>query len=133
MVYLSYIYILQSHYFDLNNDERQLVDNKEYDHVKVHFILQLGYFKQKQRLFTFKLEAVKQDMRYVCKRYLIGPISSINLPSRNTIKKNNEEILNLMGYSISNEEGIAFATSKVAEIMKTTSCPKKILGSHHPW
>lgn len=113
-------------YFDLSAEEESLVSNKKHPHVKLHFILQLGYFKNKQRLFVFTLGDVKDDAAYVCDKHLIGSSVKMKLPTRNTISNNNEEILSLMGYSTFKDEGINLATKKVSELLRHLTCPKKI-------
>ena len=65
---------------------------------RIHFILQLGYFRAKQLLFQFDFRAVQDDVSYIMTRYfrLIKPPK--NLPSRHRITSNNQQILKLYHY-----------------------------------
>ena len=116
----------RSLYFDLSAEEKKLADNKKHPHVKLHFILQLGYFKHKQRLFVFSLSEVKDDVAYICDTHLTDSLVKLKLPARTTISNSNNEILSLMGYVSLEDEGIELATKKTSELMRQFSCPKLI-------
>jgi TnpA family transposase len=113
-------------YFNLSAEEKQLVDSKKHPHVKLHFILQLGYFKHKQRLFVFTLDEVKDDVAFICSFHLIDSHVKLKLPTRTTITNNNEEILSLMGYLSPEDDGIEMATRKTSELLRAFMCPKLI-------
>ena len=57
------------YYFTLDPKEEAVMQELIYTHSKVHFILQLGYFKAKFRLFNFSITDVKEDLLYVMHRY----------------------------------------------------------------
>ena len=48
-------------YFSLSQPEKELMRGLRSVHSKVHFILQLGYFKAKYQFFTFNLHDFKND------------------------------------------------------------------------
>lgn len=76
------------HYFSLGPAERIALDKLIFTHSKVHFILQLGYFKDKKRLFHFKFTEVLYDVLYIMQVYFPSIEAPKNLPSRNAVSKN---------------------------------------------
>lgn len=86
------------YYFTLNPKELIVMNNLIYMHSKVHFILQLGYFKAKFRLFNFKIAEVAIDIAYIMNRYFTDQAAPNRLPSRNMVAANNKRILDLMDY-----------------------------------
>ncbi len=59
----------RTHYFLLSPAENEVMNQLSLCHIKVHFILQLGYFKAKKRLFSFNLQEVSHDVAYVIHTY----------------------------------------------------------------
>ena len=55
----------QSLYFELNQNELNALDQLESIKTRLHFILQIGYFKAKQRFFKFRFEDVQNDVTYI--------------------------------------------------------------------
>ncbi len=56
-------------YFDLSPAERELVDGVFTISVAVHLVLQMGYFKAKRQFFIYTLNAVREDLRHILRRY----------------------------------------------------------------
>lgn len=73
-------------YFSLSQPEKELLDTLRSVKSKAYFILQLGYFKAKHLFFTFDLQEVEEDLRYVLKEYFndseITDLSSIGKVTR---------------------------------------------------
>ena len=55
----------QKLYFALTAEEFLALNNYTNIKTRVYFILQLGYFKAKQRFFDFKFENVFADVNYI--------------------------------------------------------------------
>ena len=56
-------------YFALSPKEESVLDQLHSIKSRVHFILQLGYFKARLMFFIFHLNEVDEDVRYVGERY----------------------------------------------------------------
>lgn len=86
-------------YFSLSYPEQEVLETFHYNQSKLHFILQLGYFKAKKMFFTFGLQDVKQDIRYIREKYFPDldelQITEITKPTRLT---HQDRILKLYGY-----------------------------------
>ena len=87
-------------YFSINK-ERELEILRHYSNIKtrVYFILQLGYFKAKQRFFEFELEDVYADVKYILSNFPNDTEATLSgRISRNYISQQKNEILQLLGY-----------------------------------
>lgn len=56
-------------FFDLNDSEKQAAESRNSIESRVHFILQLGYFKCKTTFFSFRFAQVRDDVKYIVGRY----------------------------------------------------------------
>ena len=69
-------------YFSLSQPEKELAQTFRSVKSQAYFILQLGYFKAKHQFFTFDLNEVVEDLRYVMEQYFgnskIADLSSVN-------------------------------------------------------
>jgi hypothetical protein len=115
------------HYFSLSNLEKIALDQLSFIHSKVHFILQLGYFKDKKRLFRFKFHEVSDDITYVMQVYFSSLIEPKKSPSRNAITKNNQKILALMNYHNQPKKAAGIMTEKAKHLMRSLNKPMVIL------
>ena len=86
------------YYFTLSPNELVIMSNLIYGHSKALFILQLGYFKAKFRLFSFNTTEVAVDLAYIMNRYFPKEPTPNQLPSKTMIAANNNRILELMNY-----------------------------------
>ena len=83
------------------SEERELVFLNHYSNIKtrVYFILQLGYFKAKQKFFNFNLEEVRSDVEYVLANFFSSTrVILSGCVSRNYIDQQKSDILILFGY-----------------------------------
>lgn len=53
-------------YFELSQEEEDVIDRWGTLKTKIYFILQLGYFKAKNQFFIFDFEEVTADVDYIC-------------------------------------------------------------------
>ncbi len=114
-------------FFTLNIDEENILNELIYVNSKVHFILQLAYFKARRRLFNFAVEDVAEDLKYVMQRYFPQDPVSLVIPSRNAQAKNNKRILKLMNYNNSSKKAIALLQEKTKILVRSLSNPKIML------
>jgi len=82
------------HYFALNLTEEAELKGPHFP-SRIHFILQLGFFRAKHLLFDFTFRAVRDDVKYVITRYFPAEKIPKILPSRNSLASNNQHILAL--------------------------------------
>ena len=59
----------QQLYFDLSQVELDMLGQFGTVKTKVHFILQLAYFKAKHQFFTFTFDDVRADIEYVLAKF----------------------------------------------------------------
>jgi Domain of unknown function (DUF4158) len=86
-------------YFDLSTAEHDAVTAVHTDAAAVHMILQLGYFKAKRQFFIYPPETVRDDLRYIVKRYFSDMDElSIRALSKPTRLEQQQTILALFGY-----------------------------------
>ena len=116
----------RQYYFDLSSEEQTILQGRRRINVQVHFILQLGYFKAKQRLFSFEFREVKQDIDYIRQYYFPDHTQPLDLPSSRIIANNNKEILLLTGYSDERQQALELATTRVDCLIRQLSCPMTI-------
>jgi TnpA family transposase len=85
-------------YFSLNKQEKLLIQKIPDLPSKVHAILQLGYFKAKGRLFSFKYHDVLPDIDYILTQYFViqDKYESILLKAKK--EETNKRILALLNY-----------------------------------
>ncbi len=110
-------------FFTLNPQEELILNELIYSHSKVHFILQLGYFKAKHRLFNFTAIEVIGDAHYVISKYFSKENNEFIIPSRKIQTKNNNRILNLMGYNKTEQQAITMLREKTKILVKSLSNP----------
>ena len=88
-------------YFTLTGPEQQILQRFRLLHVQVYFLLQLGYFKAKQLLFTFALADVPDDVSYLVERYFPDATHRPVRPlTKRTILKVRQVILELCQYRL---------------------------------
>ena len=85
-------------FFTLNQREEQTLGRLRTPRTKLHFLLQIGYFRARQRIFRLDVETVRDDLAYVSRRYLDGVlIADLNI-SKHTRQQHLSLILALFGY-----------------------------------
>lgn len=115
----------QEKYFSLSAQELQLLEQKHKLSVKLDFILQLGYFKNKQQFFKFKINHVKNDLNYIHKKYYPDvPLKKIALPCIERNRANRNEIMRLFSYQ---KVTIIKLQKTVLNLVKLESEPVKVL------
>lgn len=89
----------QHNYFALSQSEKELLQLLRSIRSQVYFVLQLGYFKAKHLFFTFDLQGVVEDFRYVLKEHFNGiQVDDLSPLNRITHSKQQHLILQLFNY-----------------------------------
>lgn len=70
-------------FFTLDESETKEMESKNSIESRVHFILQLGYFKCKSLFFDVSFSEVREDVQYILKRYF----SNAKTPKKMIAKK----------------------------------------------
>ena len=60
---------MRTFFFALEEAELKEVDSRKSIESRVHFILQLGYFKCKSMFFNVSFSQVRPDVQHILKRY----------------------------------------------------------------
>lgn len=115
------------YFFTLNPKEASIMNSLIYLHSKVHFILQLGYFKSKLRLFKFNITEIAVDIAYIISRYFPEESTPEQLPSKKTIAANNKRILDIMDYKNSHKIAIEILINRLKFLVRNLSKPMIIL------
>ncbi len=89
----------RTQYFALTQPEHDIVSAFGRTHIQLYFILQLGYFKAKQRFFAFAFHDVADDVNHIINRYF-STLQRPNLRPLNkrTILKQRHAILERFHY-----------------------------------
>ena len=90
--------IEQEWFFELTQEEQALLNTGATKETKIDAILQLGYFKAKQRFFNFQLSEVKLDCDYIRHRYFKSVSITKDTISRKSKHNNQQRILELFKY-----------------------------------
>src|SRR3990167_1151346 len=117
----------RAHYFSLNKPEKKALDQLSFIHSKVHFILQLVYFKDKKRLSCFKLQDVQHDVSYIMQVYFSLFDTPRKLPTRNAISRNNKKILVLMDYHDQPKKAAGIMAERAKQLICNLNKPILIL------
>ncbi|MBA3469567.1 MAG: DUF4158 domain-containing protein [Herpetosiphonaceae bacterium] len=89
----------QAFYFALTPAETGLMQTWTEGVIQAFFVLQLGYFKAKQRFFTIDLAEVSADLTFICDQVVLDvPLDDLRLPHRNMIGQQRQRILEHFGY-----------------------------------
>jgi hypothetical protein len=107
-------------FFALTAPERHALARLRTVRTKAHFLLQLGYFRARQRFFRVEVESVRDDIEYLSRRYLDNVIiADINV-SDHTRKRHVALILKLFRYRLCEKaerlrlEGRAVAAARIS-------------------
>ncbi len=90
----------QALYFSLTSAERASLEGFRNTQTRIHFILQMGYFKAKQQFFSFSLDNVSSDVQYIVATYYSSTDAAqfTGTLSREYARKQRQEILSLFDY-----------------------------------
>ena len=89
----------QEQYFSLDPDALKVLSKRTTIASKVHFVLQLGYFKATSQFFNVDFPAVHNDIEYILKSYFPEEKLSTKNVAKQTRHTNQNTILSLLGYS----------------------------------
>jgi len=85
--------------FSITAREEQVLKSLRTARTKAHFLLVLGYFRSRQRFYRLGFERVRDDVEYLCRRYLDNTAAVIDLAvSKHTRLRHIALILELFRY-----------------------------------
>ncbi|MBS0358613.1 MAG: DUF4158 domain-containing protein [Proteobacteria bacterium] len=90
----------QESYFSLSKKEYKTMTSRGSLASKVHFILQLGYFKAASQFFNCRFSEVKKDIDYILQEHFNDAKLNIKNISKETRQSNQKLIAELLGYKI---------------------------------
>ena len=86
------------HFFAINDEEIGFLKRLVKPNLKAFFLLQLGFFKAKNRFFDIDLSKHYQDLRYIKLHFLNGAKITFQQPNKNSMSRYRAKILDLTGY-----------------------------------
>lgn len=113
-------------YFGLNDEEIKDVNGLRSVNSRIHFILQLGYFKAKFMFFSFTFSQVTEDVNHVIKRYFPNGQIFPNIIGERVRFKNNTRILKLLSWKLFDQTIKEKAVKKAAEAAKICVDPRYV-------
>jgi TnpA family transposase len=91
-------------YFTLDDIEKKEMESRRSLESRLHFILQLGYFKHSSLFFKFKFHQVSEDVNYIIKNYFPNTKISNDMVSQRTQLDNQSKILKLLKFKLFDKE-----------------------------
>ncbi len=87
-------------FFTLDESETKEMESKNSIESRVHFILQLGYFKCKSLFFDVSFSEVREDVHYILKRYFPNAKTPRIMIAKKTRLTQRSQILKLLNYKL---------------------------------
>ena len=87
-------------FFTLDESETKEMESKNSIESRVHFILQLGYFKCKSLFFDVSFSEVREDVQYILKRYFPNAKTPRIMIAKKTRLTQRSQILKLLNYKL---------------------------------
>ena len=94
----------KENYFTLDDVEKQEMESRRSLESRLHFILQLGYFKHSSLFFKFKFNKVSEDVNLIIKNYFPNAKTSNNMVSQRTQLDNQSKILKLLKFKLFDQD-----------------------------
>ena len=118
----------RKNYFSLNKKEFNIMNSRGSVASKVHFILQLGYFKATSQFINAHFDEVKSDVNYIRQEYFDNRKLSVCEISKRTRLSNQALIAKLLGFQ-TDKSVIKTKLAKML-IIKTRLCGNPIYLFH---
>ena len=114
----------RTHYFALSQPEHDLVSSFGRVSVQIFCILQLGYFKAKQRFFAFTFQDVADDVQHILARYFPTVQRPTLRPlNKRTILKQRHAILERFQYRLCTATDREHLTIRAQQAARISSKP----------
>ena len=91
-------------FFSLTAREQHTLGRLRTLRTKAHFLLQLGYFRARQRFFRLEIDGIRDDIEYLSRRYLDNAIVADISVSDHTRKHHVAVILGLFRYRLCEQD-----------------------------
>lgn len=115
-------------YLTLNDVEKQEMEQRRSLKSRLHFIIQLAYFKNKSMFFNFDFDQIDEDVKYVLLKYFPTEISPKIMVNLKTQLKNKSQILKLLNFTLFDEKIRKKLENKADQCVRFFAEPKYILG-----
>ena len=116
----------RSFYFTLDPDEQKIMLSLGSKLSRIFFVLQLGYFKEKQNFFNLDLPTIRADFLFVAKTYFPSDNILPSAISQKTRLNHQGQILALQGYTRWNVLSQKITYEQALEIVKICVDPRYI-------
>lgn len=113
-------------YFALEDDEKQEMESLKSLDSRVHFILQLGYFKAKFIFFDCAFSECQEDVAYILNQFFPGFALSEKSVSKRIQFSNYSRILKLFSYTFMNEKTTETLKQKSLELVRLCADPRYV-------
>lgn len=90
-------------YLTLNDVEKQAMESRRSLEARLHFILQLGYFKYKSMFFKFEFNQVQEDLNYILGHYFPTAKQPKTMVNSKTQLSTKSQVLKLLNFKMFNE------------------------------
>lgn len=114
-------------FFALTAREHHTLGRLRTVRTRVHFLLQLGYFRARQRFFRVEAESVRDDIEYLSRRYLDDAIVADISVSDHTRKHHVELILRLFRYRLCEQDRRLQLEERALSAARISSRPLYVL------
>lgn len=109
----------QEFYFEMNQQELDVLAQYTKTKTRVFFVLQLGYFKAKQQFYSFTFEEVRADVKYILSNFFNKSESNLSGQiSRGSISSQQQNILQLFHYKDWADESKKLTEAHLGELLK---------------
>jgi TnpA family transposase len=106
-------------YFELTQAELDIMGQFGTIRTKVHFILQLAYFKAKNQFFTFTFDGIRGDVNYVLAKFFKKTdVTFQGKITRQRINQQKQIILNLFDYKDWSAEQAIRVRAHIGELLR---------------
>ncbi len=114
-------------FFSLNRRDEQALARLRTPRTKLHFMLQLGYFRARQRFFRPDVESASDDLAYLSRRYLGDAVTADLDVSKHTRRHHIELILDLFGYRLADQRARITLEERALAAARISSRPIYVL------
>ncbi|MBS0358050.1 MAG: DUF4158 domain-containing protein, partial [Proteobacteria bacterium] len=102
-------------YFTLTKEENKVMQERRTLTSRIHFILQIGYFKATSQFFNCTFDETKKDVSFILQKYFDKEKLSSKTVSQKTCHINQKSIAKLLGYEIDKQ----IVKQKIRGMLKT--------------
>jgi hypothetical protein len=118
----------RSLYFNFDDKDRKVIKVSKDQNAKIQLMLKIGYFKAKQRLFTFDACQTSSDIQYLQNLYFNNTIIDLTKLDPRTEKSQKQIILSHFGYE--SYEDVAESVKAKLSVLIVRDLSIRVLPNH---